>query len=161
MNAAPLLQEIAGAIQECGLDAVLVGNAAAALRGAPVTTIDFDFMFRETPANLKKLRRLADKLEGSILRPYYPASKLYRLVNEDRGIQLDFMSALHGIRSYEGLRSRASEVTFGRSHLYVAALEDVIRSKRALGRPRDKAVLEILERTQDEQENADQAKDSE
>jgi len=161
MNAAPLLQQIARAMQECGLEAVLVGNAAAALQGAPVTTLDLDFMFRETPANLKKLRRLASKLDGSILKPYYPASKLYRLVNEDRGIQLDFMSALHGIRSYEGLRSRASQVTLGGSHLYVAALEDVIRSKRALGRPRDKAVLEILEKTQDEREKADKAKESE
>jgi predicted nucleotidyltransferase len=161
MNAAPLLQEIARAMQECGLEAVLIGNAAAALQGAPVTTIDFDFMFRETPANLKRLRRLADKLHGSILRPYYPASKLYRLVNEDRGIQLDFMSVLHGVRSYEGLRSRASRVAFGGSHVYVAALEDVIRSKRALGRLRDKAVLEILEKTQYEKANADKTKDAE
>jgi predicted nucleotidyltransferase len=159
MNAAPLLQEIARAMQECGLEAVLVGNAAAALQGAPVTTLDFDFMFRETPANLNKLRRLANKLDGSILKPYYPASKLYRLVNEDRGIQLDFMPVLHGIRTYEGLRSRAERVTFGDSHLYVAALEDVIRSKRALGRPRDRAVLEILEKTRDEKAKADQAED--
>jgi predicted nucleotidyltransferase len=161
MNAAPLLQKIARVMQECGLEAVLVGNAAAALQGAPVTTLDFDFMFRETPANLRKLRRLADKLDGSILRPYYPASKLYRLVNDDRGIQLDFMSALHGIRSYEGLRSRASCVTLGGSQLYVAALGDVIRSKRALGRPRDKAVLEILEKTQDEKTKASPAEDTE
>lgn len=161
MNAAPLLQDIACAMKECGLEAVLVGNAAAALQGAPVTTLDFDFMFRETPTNLKKLRRLASRLEGTILKPYYPASRLYRLVNEDRGIQLDFMSALHGIRSYEGLRSRAAKVAFGGSHLYVAALGDVIRSKRALGRPRDKAVLEILEKTQDEKAKADQGKDPE
>ena len=160
MNAALLLQEIACAMQECGLEAVLVGNAAAALQGAPVTTLDFDFMFRETPTNLRKLRRLANRLEGSILKPYYPASKLYRLVNEDRGIQLDFMSALHGIRSYEGLRSRASRVAFGGAHLYIAALADVIRSKRALGRPRDKAVLEILEMTQDEKANVGQKKDA-
>ena len=161
MNAASLLQEIARAMQECGLEAVLVGNAAAALQGAPVTTLDFDFMFRETAANLKKLRRLANNLDGSILKPYYPASKLYRLVNEDRGIQLDFMSALHGIRSYEGLRSRAARVTFGGAHLYVAALEDVIRSKRALGRPRDKAVLEILQKTRDEKKKVGEGKDLE
>ncbi len=34
-------------MEEAHLGAVLIGNAAAALQGAPVTTIDFDFLFRE------------------------------------------------------------------------------------------------------------------
>jgi hypothetical protein len=150
MNAAPLLEEIARALQACGLEAVLVGNAAAALQGAPVTTVDLDFMFRNTPSNMRKLKLLADRLRGCILRPYYPASGLYRVVNEDRGIQLDFMSVLHGIRSYEGLRARATSLELGSSTLLVASLDDVVRSKRALGRPRDNAVMQILEKTLDE-----------
>jgi hypothetical protein len=35
--------------------------AAAALQGAPVTTVDFDFFFRKTPANLKKLKRIVGR----------------------------------------------------------------------------------------------------
>jgi hypothetical protein len=35
----------------------------------------------------------------------------------------------------------------GGHHLWVASLADIIASKRAVGRPRDKAVLEILEET--------------
>lgn len=154
MNAEPVLKEIARALYECRLEAVLVGNAAAALQGAPVTTLDFDFMFRKTPANLRKLRALARKLSGCILSPYYPASDLYRLVVDDRGLQLDFMPRLHGIRSFEGLRARASRVVFGRHALWVADLRDVIRSKKALGRPKDAAVLPILERTLHEKEKA-------
>lgn len=154
MNAEPVLKEIARALDECGLEAVLVGNAAAALQGAPVTTLDFDFMFRKTPADLRKLKALARKLSGRILSPYYPASDLYRVVVEERGLQLDFMPRLHGIRSFEGLRARASRVTFGRHALWVADLRDVIRSKKALGRPKDAAVLAILEQTLDEKEKA-------
>lgn len=153
MDAEPILKEIARALEECALEAVLIGNAAAALQGAPVTTLDFDFMFRKTPANLRKLKKLADRLGGRILKPYYPASGMYRLVVEDRGLQLDFMSVLHGIRSFEALRSRADNVGFGGHAILVADLRDVIRSKRALGRPRDLAVLEILEATANEKEN--------
>ena len=150
VDAEPTLREIARLLAECRLEAVLVGNAAAALQGAPVTTLDFDFMFRRTPANIRKLKLLADKLGGRILKPYYPASGLYRVVVEDRGLQMDFMSSLHGIRSFEGLRSRAERTDFGGSTLLVADLRDIIRSKKALGRPRDLAVLEILEATLDE-----------
>ncbi|MBM3789343.1 MAG: hypothetical protein FJW35_03225 [Acidobacteria bacterium] len=139
-------------MDECGLEAILVGNAAAALQGAPVTTLDFDFMFRRTPTNLKKLKRLAALLEGRLLVPYYPASRMYRLVNDDRMLQIDFMPRLHGIRSYESLRSRSVCLSLGAHSLLVADLRDVIRSKRALGRAKDRAVIEILEKTVDEKE---------
>lgn len=147
MDAKPFLTTIAEALQDVGLEAVLVGNAAAALHGAPVATLDFDFMFRDTPPNLGKLKKLADRLDAVIFRPYYPASSLYRVAVEATGLQLDFMAVLHGIRSFASLRSRAQRVTFGRAQLWVASLDDVIASKKALGRPRDLAVLDILEKT--------------
>jgi predicted nucleotidyltransferase len=152
MDARPILEEIARALEESGLEAVLIGNAAAAMHGAPVSTLDFDFMFRKTPTNLKKMKRLAAMLEGSILTPYYPASNLYRLVVDDRGIQIDFMPVIHGVRSFESLRSRAIQVRFGGHTLWVADLRDIIRSKRALGRPKDLAVLEILEKAKNEKD---------
>jgi hypothetical protein len=62
MDAAPILAKIAQALEKHGLEAVLIGNAAAALQGAPVTTVDFDFFFRKTPANLNKLKRIAADL---------------------------------------------------------------------------------------------------
>jgi predicted nucleotidyltransferase len=154
LNAEPALAQIARALEECGLEVVLIGNAAAALQGAPVTTLDFDFMFRKTATNLKKLKELARKLGGLILKPYYPLSGLYRLMIDESGLQLDFMTSVHGIKSFASLRSRASQVSFGSHYLWVADLKDIIRSKRALGRPKDLASLNILERTQSEKAKA-------
>ena len=147
MNAEPLLTSVVAALAEVRLEAVLMGNAAAALQGAPVTTVDFDFMFRATPVNLAKLKKFARRLDAVILRPYYPASALYRVMNDDRGLQADFMPAIHGVKSFSSLRSRAEKIQLGGRDLWVAHLADIITSKRAAARPRDRAVLEILEKT--------------
>ena len=45
MNAAPILISVARVLRETGLEAVMIGNAAAALQGAPVTPVDVDFLF--------------------------------------------------------------------------------------------------------------------
>jgi hypothetical protein len=110
------------------LDAVLIGNAAAALQGSPVTTMNLDLMFRKTPTNLTKLKRIADDLGAMVPRPYYPASPLYRLTRERDGLQLDFMAKIDGIRSFESLRGRSMVVTFGGHELRVASLADIIKS---------------------------------
>jgi hypothetical protein len=147
VDAEPLLVEVARHLQRLRFDVVLIGNAAAALQGAPVTTVDFDFMFRKTVANMRKLKALAAALRATVLRPYYPASDMYRVVRDEDGLQLDFMTTIHGIRSFAGIRDRATEVTLGDASLRVAGLADIIRSKKAARRPRDLAVVDVLERT--------------
>jgi hypothetical protein len=76
------------------------------------------------------------------LRPYYPMPELYRVVNGQQGLQLDFMPRLDGIRSFERLRARATKLAFGNHELLVADLADMIKSKRAAARNRDLAVLD-------------------
>lgn len=152
MNAEPLLAMIARLLAKRRLEAILIGNAAAALQGSPVTTQDLDFMFRKTPRNVDKLKGIADDLDAIVLRPFYPASGLFRVVRDRDGLQLDFMARIDGIRSLESLRANASRVEFGGAALLVASLRDVIRSKEAAGRPQDKAVLQILRKTLREKE---------
>jgi hypothetical protein len=90
---------------------------------------------------------VAAALGAVILRPYYPVSNLYRMVDDATGLQADFMPAIHGVRSFEGLRARAVKHSPHGCTLLVASLEDIIASKRAAGRDRDLAVLPVLERT--------------
>ena len=146
MNATPLLGTILDGLAAEKIEAVLIGNAAAAVQGAPVTTLDFDFMFRDTPANLAKLKRLAKRLDAIILRPFYPVSRLYRMTSDASGLQVDFMPVIHGVRSFASLRSRAVAIDIDGRLLIAASLDDIIKSKRAAGRDRDLAVLPVLER---------------
>lgn len=130
----------------------MIGNAAAALQGAPVTTVDFDFLFRKTPANLKKLKAIASSLGAMVFKPFYPASGLYRLMRDQDSLQLDFMAAIHGVKSFESLPSRAKPMDFGGHSLLVADLADIIKSKSAAARPSDRAVLHVLRQTLYEKE---------
>ena len=154
MDAKPLLVEVGRRMHEVGLDAVRIGNAAAALQGAPVTTVDFDFFFRKTPRNLTKVKALARALHAIVLRPYYPVSDLFRVVRDDDGLQVDLMATAHGLRSFEGVRARATVLTIDGVPITVASLADIIKSKRAAGRPRDRAVIEILEKAHAEATSA-------
>ena len=66
MDAKSFLGEIGRLLRQLHIEAVLIGNAAAALQGAPVTTVDFDFLFRKTPRNLSRLKALARELGGFV-----------------------------------------------------------------------------------------------
>jgi hypothetical protein len=154
VNAEPLLAEIARHLEALHFDVVLIGNAAAALQGAPVTTVEFDFMFSKTAGNQRKLKALADALGATVLRPYYPVSDLFRVVRDDDGLQLVSMGTIHGITSFAGLRARATEVHVGGVSIRVASLPDIIKSKKAARRPRDLAVLDVLEKTNEEASQA-------
>jgi predicted nucleotidyltransferase len=147
VDAKPILIEVARALREQGLEAILIGNAGAALQGAPVTTIDLDFLIRKTQANITKLEKLADALGAVVFRPHYPVSGLYRVIRDDDSLQLDFMTQIHGATSFNGLRSRAVEISQGDERMMVASLADIIESKRAADRPRDRAALDVLEQT--------------
>ena len=111
---------------------MLIGNAAAAIQGAPVTTLDVDFMFRDTPANLAKLTRLCRRLDAVVLRPFYPVSRLYRMTADAIGLQVDFMPVIHGVRSFESLRSRAVVIDVDGRTLLTASLDDIILHRLAL-----------------------------
>jgi hypothetical protein len=57
---------------------------------------------------MQKLKLVAGALDAVILRPYYPVSGLFRVHRDRDGLQINFTSHMDGVRSYEGVRGRAS-----------------------------------------------------
>ncbi len=143
MDAKPILARVARALREQGLEAVLIGNAAAAVHGAPVTTLDIDFFIRRTPANIRKLKSLAQSLGAMAFMPLFPVSGFFRLSRDTDALQLDFMTRLDGVDSYNSLRSRATAFTIGGENLLVADLADIIKSERAAGRPKGSGRMDM------------------
>jgi hypothetical protein len=72
------------------------------------------------------------------------------LVNEENNLVIDLLPDLIGVNSFAGVRARSTELKFEVGTLLVASLKDVIASKTAANRPKDLAVLDLLQETQNE-----------
>lgn len=141
------LEELLRALSESGLEAIVVGSVAAALQGAPITTQDVDLLIRDTPNNRKKLKTLCEKLGQVQLVQPSPVSRTLSTVGT--AIQVDILfDELPSTRArFESLRSRSTRVTIGQQMAVVASLEDIIASKKAADRDKDRAQLPILQST--------------
>ncbi len=126
MDAPPIYALLARALDELGLEAILTGNAAAALYGPSVTAVRFSFVFRKTPANVTKLKALARRLHAVAFETYYPGTGLFRLQRDEDLLQVDFMNGINGVCSLEGLRRRAVRMDFGGRGLLVAGSADTM-----------------------------------
>lgn len=154
MDAAPYLVEIADALADAKLEAILIGNAGAALHGAPVTTVDFDFFYRGSQAGVEaKIRRVAILLHASLSQPFPGLSTVYRISRQRPEMQVDLTANIHGAKSFISLRSRCTQVEIGERTLLVGSLADIIKSKKEANRPNDRAFLHVLEQTLKEQAN--------
>ncbi len=146
MNANYLLSLLAESIRRSGLDAILIGNAAAALNGAPVTTLDFDFLIRPGTRTPLAIETMASVLGARVIPPRRHSTTV-RLYNPDLGLEVDLLARMDGIPSFDMLAKNSHTTHDFGPPLRVAALADVIRSKVAAGRPKDLAVISTLEKT--------------
>ncbi len=143
---AVFLVQLAAALRRARLDAIIVGNAASILNGAPVTTQDVDLLIRDTASNRQKLARFADLVGGLPPVPLSELSNAERILGAGVPIGVLFDSMAGGLK-FASVRSRAEKATIDGERLVYATLADVIRSKRAANREKDRAVLPILQAT--------------
>ena len=141
------LVTVAKALRAAKLEAIVIGNSASMLNGAPVTTQDIDLLIRDTRPNRRKLARFAEEIGGSAPMPVSELSKV-EWIEGRLAVPVEIhYDRISGGLTFSFLRSRAQHVMVGDEKLVVASLADVIRSKRAAGRPKDRAVLPILRDT--------------
>src|SRR5437762_14258627 len=70
------LVTVARALRAAKLEAIVIGNSASMLNGAPVTTQDIDLLIRDTRPNRRKLARFAEEIGGSAPMPVSELSKV-------------------------------------------------------------------------------------
>src|SRR5260370_12104590 len=141
------LVTLARALRMAKLEAIVIGNSASMLNGAPVTTQDIDLLIRSTKPNRRKLGGFAEEIGGTAPMRVSELSKV-EWIEGRLAVRVEIhFDRISGGLTFSSLRSRAQIVAVAEEKLVVAALADVIRSKQAAGRPKDRAVLPILRDT--------------
>jgi len=143
-------------LERHGVQFVVIGGLAAELRGSPYATRDVDVTPSRERANLGRLAEALRELDAKlrISGVEGPAEFPLEQHSFDWGTTwtfvtthgfLDIALLPDGTRGYDDLRRGASrERITDTLEVSVASLADVIRSKEAAGREKDRAVLPVL-----------------
>ena len=153
---------ICAALNDEGVEYVIIGGFAAAIHGSPLPTSDVDIVPGRSRGNLERLARALARLGAKLRTEAGPiAAKLdagflaamplmLNLTSLYGDIDLTFQPA-GPIADFEGWNERARAVAIAPLlFVRIAALEDVIDSKRAAGRDKDLRALPYLESLRDE-----------
>lgn len=144
-----------------GVDYVVIGGVATQAHGHRRTTMDLDLMPGPDSENLTRLAAALDELEARPLeagpgRAEIPVSDPERLAVAalvppllTRHGQIHILKEPKGARAFEQLREAALVVELAGVDVAIVSLDDLIRMKRASGRPIDIEDVAVLTAAED------------
>ena len=143
---------------------ILIGGMAAVLHGDVGVTVDIDVVPERSDGNLERLAEALRGLGARIRTEGEPdglsfdcSAAFFRNLSPDSIVNmtteagdLDVTFRPSGTSGFSDLLRDAVEIEAAdRLHIFVASLEDVIRSKQAAGREKDRLALPRLRRLLD------------
>jgi hypothetical protein len=144
VNIHPDFNEFVAVLNKNKVEYVIVGSFALAFHGYPRATGDIDFWIRPTPVNIKALfttlgefgfQKLdiseEDLISGKIIQLGYPP------------VRIDLITVLDGLKEDDIWKTRAKG-KFANHDVFYLGRDAFIKNKRALGRYKDLADLELL-----------------
>ena len=127
-----------------GWTTLIIGQGAALLLGFPGTTQDVDIFLPKSRENsermIRALRRLDFPLEWVHLMTILTGSDV--VILRDGPFALDLFYSLDGVENFEAAKARSVSSP---SRSQVLSIEDVIATKVAASRPKDRIALPLLE----------------
>lgn len=148
-----------------GVRHVLIGGFAGVIHGSPYVTTDVDVVPDRAAANMARLSAALDELHARVWTAAEPAgmpfdhdatslatSRTWNLVTDFGRLDITFEPS--GTKGFADVARDAVHLTILGAEVDVASLADVIRSKEAAGREKDRLVLPVLRRILEESERA-------
>lgn len=136
------------------VDFIVIGALAAYLHGSPLPTLDIDITPNPKLANMARLSKALSDMNAKVraegVEPLtfshdarsLAAGNIWNLTTTYG--ELDIAAVPAGTRGYADLRQGATPTKIGPIEVLVASLSDVIRSKEAAGRDKDRRALPVL-----------------
>jgi len=140
---------------------VLIGGYAAIARGSPLLTGDIDICYSRDDENLERLAAALRELKATLrgAPPDLPFQLDAKALKEGDHFTFsttigafDCLGTPAGTRGFDDLNEDATDVDFDGFSVRVPSVDDLIRMKRAAGRPKDLVGLEWLRSLRDETE---------
>jgi hypothetical protein len=138
---------------------VLIGDLAAVTHGAPLITQDIDACYARDEMNLRRVAKALAEVHAELRGadpsvPFRLDAKTLRAgdaftFTTDVG-WLDLLGTPPGTSGYDDLARTADAFDLFGNRVLVASVDDLIRMKRAAGRPKDLLALEELGALRDE-----------
>lgn len=149
--------ELLAVLERHGVDYVLIGGLAATLHGAAYVTFDVDITPATDVANLDRLSAALRELGARVRVAGIPGglpfdhdarslarAGVWNLTTAFGDLDLSFVPS--GTGGFDDLREHAVAVTVHGVTLNVASLADIVRSKQAADREKDRLALPMLRR---------------
>lgn len=144
------------ALLRAGVDFVVVGGLAANVRGSDRATKDIDIVYHTQANNLRKLCDVINATEPRLLVLGKPEGESVTLTPQllkrhpllqlsTKLGQIDLLSEIAGFKSYRAIKSLSEPVNVDNLSIPMLTREGVIKSKRAMNRPKDKDDVKQLE----------------
>ena len=139
------LEDVFGSLRSHEVRYLVIGGIAAVLHGVPRATFDLDLLIETNPTNA---RRLLDALLHAGLGTAALTTPEDLLANEitvfNDKVRVDVLTSAPGI-SFERAWSGRRVMTYREREFFVVSREDLIASKRAIGRDVDLDDVRALE----------------
>ncbi|WP_420878462.1 hypothetical protein [Sorangium cellulosum] len=134
---------------------------AAALQGAPVNTLDIDIVYSRSEQNIARLMAALTELEAVfrtdprrlVPNESHLRSTGHKLLQTKHGL-LDVLATIEESTSYDDLLPDSTVLEVAGVLVRVLSLERLIEVKAKLTRPKDRAMLFLLQATLDEKRRA-------
>lgn len=148
-------RELFKALSRHNVEYLTIGGIAIQAHGGQRLTQDLDVAIAASTENIARLADALLELDARIVGPNGERSQLVpnaRLLASSEQWHLitahgplDVLTPPAHLGSFEEMRARAHEVTLGDLSIPIAHRDDLLKMKRAAGRPQDLADVELLE----------------